>query len=75
MKEHGMVHQKLTPCTPEQNGVSERLNLTLMDCIQTILIKSQLPLSLCAEAVEYTVYTKNHLPTAAIKHKTPYEVL
>ena len=33
MKEHGMVHQKLTPCTLEQNSVSEHLNLTLMDHI------------------------------------------
>jgi transposase InsO family protein len=74
MKEHGIVHQKTTPRTPEQNGVSERLNLTLMDRVRTILIESQLPLSLWAEAVNYAVYTKNRSPTAAINGKTPYEV-
>jgi len=46
MKEHGIIHQKSTPRTPEQNGVSERLNLTIMDRVHTILIESQLPLSL-----------------------------
>ena len=73
MKEHGIVHQKSTPCTPEQNGVSERLNLTIMDRVRTILIESQLPLSLWAEAVEYAIYSKNRSPTAVLKHKTPYE--
>ena len=73
MKEHGIIHQKSTPRTPEQNGVSERLNLTIMDRVCTILIESQLPLSLWAEAVEYAVYTKNRSPTAVLKGKTPYE--
>ena len=73
LKERGIVHQKSTPRTLEQNGVSERLNLTLMDHVHTILIESQLPLSLWAEAVEYSIYTKNRSPTAAIKDKTPYE--
>jgi len=74
MKEHGIIHQKSMPRTPEQNGVSERLNLTIMDRVRTILIESQLPLSLWAEAVEYAIYTKNRSPTATIKGKTPYEV-
>ena len=73
MKEHGIVHQKSTPRTPEQNGVSERLNLTIMDRVRTILIESRLPLSLWAEAVEYSVYTKNRSPTAILVGKTPYE--
>jgi len=73
MKEHGIVHQKSTPRTPEQNGVSERLNLTIMDRVRTILIESQLPLSLWAEAVEYAIYTKNRSPTTVLKSKTPYE--
>ena len=73
MKEHGIVHQKLMPCTPEQNGVSEHLNLTIMDYIHTVLIESQLPLSLWAEAIKYAIYMKNHSPTATIKGKTPYE--
>ena len=73
MKEHGIVHQKSTPRTPEQNGVSERLNLTIMDRVRTVLIESQLPLSLWAEAVEYAIYMKNCSPTATIKGKTLYE--
>ena len=74
MKEHGIIHQKTTPRTPQQNGVSERLNLTIMDRVRTILIESRLPLSLWAEAVDYTIYTKNRSPAAAVKGKTLYEV-
>ena len=73
MKENGIIHQKTTPWTPEQNRVSERLNLTIIDRVQTILIESELPLSLWAKAVEYAVYTKNRSPTAVLKDKTPYE--
>ena len=74
LRNEGIVHQKSTPHTPEQNSVSERLNLTLMDRVRTILIESQLPLSLLAEAIDYAVYTKNRSPTASIRDKTPYEV-
>jgi transposase InsO family protein len=74
LKEHGIIHQRTTPRTPEQNGVSERLNLTIMDRVRTILIESRLPLSLWAEAVSYAVYTKNRSPTTSIKGRTPYEV-
>ena len=73
MKEHGIIHQRSMPRTPEQNGVSERLNLTLMGRVRTILIESQLPLSLWTEAVEYAVYAKNRSPTSILKSKMPYE--
>ena len=73
LKGQGIIHQKSTPRTPEQNGVLECLNLTLMDCVRTMLIESQLPLLLWAEAVEYSVYTKTRLPTGMIKDKTPYK--
>ena len=74
LKDNGIVHQKSTPRAPKQNGISEQLNLTLMDRVRTTLIESQLPLFLWAEAVECAVYTKNRSPTAAIKDKTPFEV-
>ena len=44
-----------------------------MDRVRTILIESQLPLSLWAKAVKYSVYTKNRSPTAILVGKTPYK--
>ena len=74
MKEHSIIHQRTMPRTPEQSGVLEHLNLTIMDRVRTILIEYQLPLSLWAEAISCAIYTKNQSPTASIKGRTPYEV-
>lgn len=59
MKDHGIVHQKKTPRTPEKNRVAELLNFTIMDRVRTILIEFQLPLSYWAEAVGYAVHISN----------------
>ncbi|GKG45964.1 retrovirus-related pol polyprotein from transposon TNT 1-94, partial [Tanacetum coccineum] len=50
-KEEGIKHQNFTPRTPEQNGVVERLNRTLVEAARTMLSASKLPLSFWAEAV------------------------
>ncbi|GJT81851.1 retrovirus-related pol polyprotein from transposon TNT 1-94 [Tanacetum coccineum] len=43
-KEEGIEHQTSTPRTPEQNGVVERRNRTLVEAARTMLSASQLPL-------------------------------
>ncbi|GJT65801.1 retrovirus-related pol polyprotein from transposon TNT 1-94 [Tanacetum coccineum] len=54
-KEEGIEHQTSTPRTPEQNGVVERRNRTLVEAARTMLSASKLPLSFWAEAVCTTV--------------------
>ncbi|GJR13085.1 retrovirus-related pol polyprotein from transposon TNT 1-94 [Tanacetum coccineum] len=49
-KEEGIEHQTSTPRTPEQNGVVERRNRTLVEAARTMLSASKLPLSFWAEA-------------------------
>ncbi|GJU94752.1 ribonuclease H-like domain-containing protein [Tanacetum coccineum] len=49
--EEGIEHQTSTPRTPEQNGVVERRNRTLVEAARTMLSASKLPLSFWAEAV------------------------
>ncbi|GJV02274.1 retrovirus-related pol polyprotein from transposon TNT 1-94 [Tanacetum coccineum] len=56
-KEEGIEHQTSTPRTPEQNGVVERRNRTLVEAARTMLSASKLPLSFWAEA-GYHVYNK-----------------
>ncbi|GJV11212.1 retrovirus-related pol polyprotein from transposon TNT 1-94 [Tanacetum coccineum] len=78
-KEEGIEHQTSTPRTPEQNGVVERRNRTLVEAARTMLSASKLPLSFWAEAarssrtkgVNYTTLTswtpcprQNVVPTA-----------
>ncbi|GJX15640.1 retrovirus-related pol polyprotein from transposon TNT 1-94 [Tanacetum coccineum] len=50
-KEEGIEHQTSTPRTPEQNGVVERRNRTLVEAARTMLSASKLPLSFWAEAM------------------------
>ncbi|GJU52262.1 retrovirus-related pol polyprotein from transposon TNT 1-94 [Tanacetum coccineum] len=58
-KEEGIEHQTSTPRTPEQNGVVERRNRTLVEAARTMLLASKLPLSFWAEAVATACYTQN----------------
>ena len=69
----GVVHQTTIPYTPEQNGVAERLNRTLMERVRAMLNDAQLPYSLWAEAVLTANYLRNRSPVAN-KDKTPWEL-
>ena len=60
------------PGTPQQNGVAERRNCTLMDMVRSMLSNSLLPISLWMEALKTTVYLLNKIPTKAVP-KTPVE--
>ena len=72
--EKGIIHQFTNPYTPEQNGISERLNRTIIESVRSMLIQSKLPLSFWAEAVAAAVYTHNRSPTSALNNVTPYEL-
>ncbi|GKF85158.1 putative ribonuclease H-like domain-containing protein [Tanacetum coccineum] len=54
-----ITHEKTVPRTPQQNGVVERRNRTLIEAARTMLIFSKAPLFLWAEAVAIACYTKN----------------
>ncbi|GJR01974.1 retrovirus-related pol polyprotein from transposon TNT 1-94 [Tanacetum coccineum] len=53
----GIFHQKRVPRTPQQNGVVERRNRTLIEAARTMLIFSKAPMFLWAEAVATACYT------------------
>ena len=61
------------PGSPDQNGVAERRNRTLLDMVQSMLISSNLPKSLWTEALKMTVYILNQVPTKVIP-KTSFEL-
>nr|GEU96878.1 hypothetical protein [Tanacetum cinerariifolium] len=64
-----------TACTPQQNGVVERCNRTLIEAAQTMLIFSRLPVFLWAEVVATTCFTQNRSIIHTRYNKTPYELL
>ncbi|RVW77645.1 Retrovirus-related Pol polyprotein from transposon TNT 1-94 [Vitis vinifera] len=61
------------PGTPQQNGVAERRNRTLMDMVRNMLSNSSLPISLWMEALKTAVYLLNRVPTKTVP-KTPFEL-
>ena len=69
----GIEQQTTVRYTPQQNGVSERKNRTVMEMARCMLAEKNLPKSFWAEAVNTAVYLLNRLPTRALKDKIPIE--
>ncbi|GJT55998.1 retrovirus-related pol polyprotein from transposon TNT 1-94, partial [Tanacetum coccineum] len=74
-EEVGISHQTSMAQTPQQNGVVERWNRTLVEAVRTILIFSKAPLFLWAEAVATACYIQNRSLIQKCHNKTPYELL
>ncbi|GJZ13919.1 ribonuclease H-like domain-containing protein [Tanacetum coccineum] len=61
--------------TPQQNGVAERKNRTLIEAAKTMLAGSQLPTTFWTEAINTACYVQNRVLVAKPHNKTPYELL
>ena len=70
----GVRHETSVPYTPQQNGVAERMNPTLIESVRAMLTHAQQDKSLWAEAVNAAAYIRNRSPTSALKQQTPYQV-
>jgi transposase InsO family protein len=73
LQEHGIVAQYTMPGSPDQNGVVERRNRTLLDMVRSMLSNSNLSKSLWGEALKTAMYILNRVPTKAVP-KTPFEL-
>ena len=73
LKKAGIRHEKTIPRNPEQNGVAERMNRTLMEMVRSLLSDSHLPQVFWAEALSTAVYFRNRSPTKAVTAVTPFE--
>nr|GEV24912.1 retrovirus-related Pol polyprotein from transposon TNT 1-94 [Tanacetum cinerariifolium] len=71
----GISHQMYSVRTPQQNGVVERRNRTLVEAARTILIFSRSPLFLWAEAIATVCFTQNRSIIHRRFNKTPYELI
>ena len=75
LKSAGTIRKLTVHDTPEHNGVSERLNRTIMEKVRAMLHESGLLKFLWAEAVSHAVYLKNRTWTRTLGYTTPYEIL
>ena len=74
LQETGIVAQYSMPGEPQQNGVAERRNRTLMDMVRSMMSYSTLPLGLWIEALKKTaIHILNRVPSKSVP-KTPYEL-
>lgn len=69
-KVKGIQIEYTVPRNPEQNGVSERLNRTILNMARCLLFDAHLTKSFWGEAVRTAVYIINRLPTTSIKSRT-----
>ena len=71
--EHGILSKLTTTRTPQQNGVAEKRNRTLLDMVRSMMSYSSLPISFSGYSLQTAVYILNVVPSKSIQ-KTPLEL-
>nr|GEZ79520.1 putative ribonuclease H-like domain-containing protein [Tanacetum cinerariifolium] len=71
----GIKHQTYIVRTPEQNGVVERRNRTLVEATRTMLSAAKVPLFFWAEAIATACFTQNRSLVIPHHEKTPYHII
>ncbi|KAD7480463.1 hypothetical protein E3N88_03599 [Mikania micrantha] len=69
----GICHQLTAPYSPQQNGVVERRNRTIIGMTRSLLKAMSLPQNFWGEGVLHAIYILNRSPTKALNNQTPYE--
>ena len=68
----GIQHEVTAPYCPEQNGVAERMNRTLVEAARSMIFRADLGKEFWAEAVNTASYLRNRCVTTTTG-MTPYE--
>nr|GEV43750.1 retrovirus-related Pol polyprotein from transposon TNT 1-94 [Tanacetum cinerariifolium] len=71
----GILHQTSVVRTPEQNGVVERRNHTLVEAARTMISAAKVPLFFWAEAISTACFTQNRSLAIPRHEKTPYHII
>lgn len=72
--EHGIKYEKTAPYSPQQNGVSERMNRTIVEKVRCMLYDAEMSKGFWAEALFAAINIINVLPNSAIENRIPNEV-
>nr|GEW46177.1 retrovirus-related Pol polyprotein from transposon TNT 1-94 [Tanacetum cinerariifolium] len=71
----GIHHQTSVARTPEQNGVVERRNRSLIEAARTMLSAAKVPIFFWAEAIATACFTQNRSLVIPHHEKTPYHII
>ena len=73
LESHGIQHQLTVAHTPQQNGVAERMNRTLMDSARCMLQSAKLTKKFWAEALATAVHIRNRVLSRSLPdNETPF---
>ena len=72
--DHGIDHNFSAAGVPQQNGIVERKNRTLVEAGKTMLAEAKLPKYFWAHAVNTACFTQNRSLITKVHNKTPYEL-
>jgi transposase InsO family protein len=70
-KDVGIKRELTTPYNPQQNGVAERKNKTIMEAVKTMIHDQYLPMHLWEKAAKTSVYVQNILSHSSLGFKDP----
>lgn len=74
LKQNGIIHQLTNPYTPEQNGMVERMNRTVVEKARCMIFDAKLDMKFWAEAANTAVYLINRSVSSGLVDKTPFEM-
>lgn len=74
LKENGIGRKLTITHTPEQNGIAERKNRTLLDTARCLMMQSSLPPHFRAESINTANYILNRCPTSCHNGRTNFEI-
>ncbi|XP_028057995.1 uncharacterized protein LOC114261875 [Camellia sinensis] len=72
-EEKRVIRQLTIPRTPQQNGVAERRNRTLLDMARSMMAQANLPVSYWRDALLTAAHVLNRVPSKSVL-STPYEM-
>lgn len=71
LEREGIKHQLIVPYSPQNNGVSEKENRTLVEMARCHVYEKKVPLKIWAKTVFFFL---NQMVTKGLGEKTPYEI-
>ncbi|KAH9650271.1 hypothetical protein KPL70_026312 [Citrus sinensis] len=72
-KNKGIIRHKIVRHTPQQNGLAEKMNRTLLEKVRCMLFNANLSKHFWVEAVTTIVYLVNRSPSSTLNFRTPQE--
>jgi hypothetical protein len=73
-KEVEIKRELSTPYNPQQNGIAERKNRTIMEAVKAMIHDQDLPMHMWEETAKTVVYVQNKSPHKVLENKTPEEM-